>query len=186
MARNLEVIEQAASKVAVQVNEQKSFQQIVAELKKKAGVQIYSALKIKGVTVTPKENYTRVSFLVDRPIIGMQFNPETQSWEEGENSKIVFTSTYALQGIMRQDDDLIAISNYPVLKPDSLLKMFANGELELIQEPVTAGKYVNPFSSTAKESEIVRDGYISHIVGLKLNPRAQQGLDKMYDNLFID
>lgn len=157
--------------------------EIVANLLKKEGSKEIKNLKIKNVTVTPCDKYTRLGLTLDKPVAGMVTKDNGNTYEEGETN-VVFTSLYAVVAILKDDDDAAFAANHMLSHPDSMSIILSRATIDIIQERVVAGEeYKNPWSSSEEATIFTHDTIITHVINIKLSDFAVRKLDKIADSL---
>ena len=152
--------------VAEQVEGQKSFKDIIKDLIA-AGARRYNGLRIKNVKFSEEDNYTRVTLVVHPTIPGMISKDGGLTWEPGMTNNI-FTSTFALAGMLKEDEEKSWLANTLSENPQALNIILNGGSVDVIQHTVKAGvPYKNPFSTRedATETTFDHDTIINYVVG---------------------
>lgn len=150
----------------------------------KNGAKKIADLKVKNVTITPMDEYTRVSLSVDKDIPAFRDNG-TGVFEEG-TSNIVFTTPFAIGSIMKDIPEASFAANHIVEHPAALQVILAGASVDIISERVPQGTpYVNPFSTKEEKEETIfdHDVYINYIVDIYFSDFGIKKLDKMADLL---
>lgn len=149
-----------------------------------AGAEPVKNLKVKNVTVTPKENYVRIALTVDKPVKGMVSNDDGATYEEGE-TKVIFVSLYSITSILKDNDDAAFAVNHIIANPDSLSVVMSRSTVNILQERVTKGQvYKNPWSDSDEEGTVFdHDTIINHITDITLSDFGIRKLDKIADAL---
>lgn len=135
-----------------------------------SGCKSIKSIRVKNVNYTENDNYTMVSFNIGTPIEGFVSNDGGVTYERGKTN-IIFTSTYAIAGTLKEDEELGWMANALVENPKALNLIFNGCTIDIIQQEVVAGEeYKNPFSTrTDIEPQVYdHDIIINHIVGFKL------------------
>lgn len=154
-----------------------NFAAIVRELKRAANSKRYTC-KVTNVTTEDKGSYTRHTFVVDKDIRAYDADGEEATTHN------VFTSNYAISGLVKQDEELAWLGNAIAEDRLPMNLIFTGATIEVVQEYVAAGtSYVNPFSSKKEESTFEHDVFINHIVGVKLGKTGSRFADKFADKL---
>ena len=96
-------------------------------------------LKVKNVTVTNCENYTRLGITLDKEVKGMVTKDNGVTYEERE-TKVIFVSLYSVTSILTDDDDAAFAVNHLVSHPDSMSIVLSRATLTIIQETVEEGQ----------------------------------------------
>jgi hypothetical protein len=183
-----EVAEEVINEVANEANvEVTGYQSIIKKLKSN-GCKLLSGLMIKNVNYTEEDNYTRVSFILNRPIRGYVTDDNGETWKEGVTN-IVFTSLYGIVGALKEDEELSWMSNALLNNPKILNMIFCGATINILQQDVVAGEeYSNPFSTRndAPTQIYDHDIIINHIIKFKLNKTGEKMADKLADKLMGD
>lgn len=183
-----EVAEEVINEVANEANvEVTGYQSIIKKLKAN-GCKLLSGLMIKNVNYIEEDNYTRVSFTLNRPIRGYVTDDNGETWKEGVTN-IVFTSLYGIVGALKEDEELSWMSNVLLNNPKILNMIFCGATINILQQDVVAGEeYSNPFSTRSDVPTQIYDHdiIINHIIKFKLNKTGEKMADKLADKLMGD
>lgn len=156
--------------------------EVIAELLKNGGEQVKD-LKVKNVTVTNCENYTRLGITLDKEVKGMVTKDNGVTYEEGE-TKVIFVSLYSVISLLKDDDDAAFAANHLVEHPDAMSIVLSRASLNIIQETVEAGtEYKNPLSTNAEATVFDHKTIITHVIDVKLSEFAIRKLDRLADSL---
>ena len=156
--------------------------EIIAELLKNGGKSVKD-LKVKNVTVTVCENYTRLGITLDKPVVGMVTKDNGATYEEGETN-VIFVSLYSITSLLKDDDNAAFAVNHLVAHPDSMSIVLSRATLNIIQETVEAGaEYKNPFANNAEATVFDHKTIITHITDVTLSDFAIRKLDRLADSL---
>lgn len=156
--------------------------EVIAELLKNGGVQVKD-LKVKNVTVTNCENYTRLGITLDKEVKGMVTKDNGVTYEEGE-TKVIFVSLYSVTSLLKDDDDVAFAVNHLVSHPDSMSVVLSRATISIIQESVKEGEeYRNPWSENAEVTVFTHNTIINHIIDIKLSDFAIGRMDRLADKL---
>lgn len=156
--------------------------EVIAELLKNGGVQVKD-LKVKNVTVTNCENYTRLGITLDKEVKGMVTKDNGVTYEEGE-TKVIFVSLYSVTSLLKDDDDVAFAVNHLVSHPDSMSVVLSRATISIIQESIKEGQeYRNPWSENAEVTVFTHDTIINHIIDIKLSDFAIGRMDRLADKL---
>lgn len=150
-----------------------------------SGCKRINSIRIKNVNYTEKDNYTMISFSLATPIRGFVSNDGGVTYEEG-NTNIMFTSSYAISGALKEDEELGWMANALLDNPQALNLIFNGAQIDILQQHVGAGEeYKNPFSSrTEVEPQVYdHDIIINHIIGFKLGKVGLKMADKLADKM---
>lgn len=154
--------------------------EIISNLLKNGATQVRN-LKVKNVTVTLMENYTRLGITLDKPVKGMINNDG--NWEEGETN-VIFVSLYSITSLLKDNDDAAFCVNHLVAHPNAMSVMLSRATIDIIQEPVVAGQeYKNPWSTNAESTVFDHDTIITHVTHVTLSDFAIKQLDKIANSL---
>lgn len=154
--------------------------EVIKNLLEKGAKQV-NGVTIKNVTVTEKDGYTQVALTLKEEVDGYVSKDKGITYEKGKTN-VIFTSTFALASILKDDDDAAFAANKLVEKPDMLTVILSRAKINIIQEPVTATEaYVNPWSNNSEATVFGHDTIINHIVELKLTDKAIAKLDRLAD-----
>ncbi len=156
--------------------------EVISELLKNGGIQV-KGLKVKNVTVTPQENYTRLGITLDKPVKGMVTKDNGVTYEEGETN-VIFVSLYSITSLLKDDDNAAFAANHMITHPDSMSIILSRAILNIIQEVVEEGtEYRNPWSTNAEATVFDHKTIITHITDITLSDFAIRKLDKLADSL---
>lgn len=156
--------------------------EIINELIKN-GAKKVSGLKVKNVTVTVMDSYTRLGITLDRPVEGYVAK-EDGTFEKGEVN-VIFISTFAVASVLKDNDDAAFAANHLVEHPEAMNIILSRATIDILQEPVSAGQeYKNPWSSSTTESTVFEhDTIINHMIDIKLSDFAVKKLDVLADKM---
>lgn len=133
----------------------------------KNGAKVISNLTIKNVNITKEVNYVRVSLTLDEEIDGYILNQQTGEYELGKTN-VIFSSSYAISSILKDNDETAFAANYIVNNPNTLNVVLSRAKIDILQEHVSNGKeYVNPFTNNSNSVTFDHDTIINHIVDIK-------------------
>ena len=173
-----EVVEQTEVNTTV---ESGNFKQILKDLMSTGNCRRYNDLKVKNVNISEEDNYTRVSFSVDRKIPGYVSKDNGETFSLGETN-VIFSSTYALSGILKENEELSWMANALRENPKAINIIMNGGNIDVLQQNVKAGEpYHNPFTTKddVEDTAFDRDTIINYIVGCKLGKTGQKFADVM-------
>lgn len=153
---------------------------VVNKLKSEGAKEVVA--KVKNVTVTVEETYTRVALTLDKEVDGYRQNDEG-NWEKGKTN-VIFTSLFALIAMLKENDDAAFAANHLLKHPDAMSVVMSRSEVTVLQEAVTSGQvYKSPWSENAEERTFDHDTIINHVVDIKLSDFGIRSLDKLVDRL---
>ena len=154
----------------------KTRKQVIAELLA-AGNPMRKNLRVRSVTVTEQPNYVMVSLTLDEPVEGYVANEETGVFERGE-TRTVFTSSFTLVNVMRDDDTLAWAATSLRESPQGFQVILAGAKVNIIEQEVAADEvFVDPFSAKGTPRVFGHDTIIHHVVGIKLCSTGMRLLD---------
>lgn len=166
--------------IAEQTKGQKSFKDVIKDLIA-AGARRYNGLKIKNVKFSEEDNYTRVTLVVHPSIPGMVSNDNGLTWEPGMTNNI-FTSTYAIAGMLKEDEEKGWLADTLIENPKALNLILNGGTVDVVQRTVPAGiPYKNPFSTNddATESTFDHDTIINYVVAFSYGKTGEKFADTL-------
>lgn len=149
----------------------------------KDGAKEVKNLKIKNVTVTTLENYTRLGLTLDKPVEGYIAKADG-SFEKGETN-IIFVSAFAIASVLKDNDDTAFAANHLVENPQAMNVLLSRASIDVIQEPVASGQeYRNPWSNNEDNATVfTHDTIINHLTSIKLSDFGMKKLDTLADKL---
>ena len=145
------------------------------------GAKEVKGLKIKNVTITILENYTRLGLTLDKPVEGYVANSEG-TYDKGETN-VIFVSAFAIASVLKDNDDTAFAANHLVEHPEAMNVLLSRATIDIIQEPVASGQeYRNPWSSNEDNSTVFdHDTIINHLTNIKLSDFGMKKLDRLAD-----
>ena len=189
MAKDIEiqVEEQVDNTVEQQVEEQvteRTFKDICNEIVANGGKRI-KGIKVRSCKITEQENYTMVSLTLERKVKGYRANEDTGIFEEGDTN-VIFSSSYSLASVLKNNEDLAFCANTLVENPNAFEVVLSGATIDIIQQPVAADElYKNPFSTSDSEGvSLGHDTIINHIINIVPGRRAMAVLDRVALSMF--
>lgn len=161
-----------------------SFKEIVRNLMAN-GCKRTNGLIVKNVTITEDENYTRATLSVKDQIPGYVSDDNGATFYEGLTNNI-FSSTFALAGLMKEMEELSWMANAIIDRPNILNLILNGSKVDIIQQRVAAGEdYINPFTTKkdAVPTQFDHDVIINYVVNIELGKVGQKMADKLADKL---
>lgn len=164
MAKENEVLPQETVETP-EVNEtsESSVRDIIRNLIADGATRI-NKLRIKNVNYDPDyedKDYIRVSLTLDRKVPG--FVPVTDSngnitgYEYGLTN-VIYTSTFALAAVLKENEEFSWLANHIVAKPKALTLLFNGATIDILQRQIAKGTpVVNPFSTQTNKEWPVYD-----------------------------
>lgn len=190
MAKNVKPMEVSEKEVEEKVNDDFASDEVDANVDYRniikhliaSGCKRIESNKIKNVNFTEKDNYTMISFTLIKPIRGFVSEDGGITYKEGLTN-VVFTSSYAIAGAFKEDEELGWMANSILENPKALNLILNGATIDIIQQEFAAGEeIVNPFSSKESVSgPYDHDVIINHIVGYKLSKVGQRMSDRLAD-----
>lgn len=152
--------------------QEKSYREIIKALIKDGWKQKKN-IKVTNITDTTKDNYTMLTFVVEPPVDAFVLN-DSGDYVEGK-SKNIYSSNYALSGVLKQTEDLGWLSNLIVAKPKLANFYFNGGHIDVIYKKIAEGEeFVNPFSTNAEPQELEHDTYVYYITNVTLGKNGEE------------
>lgn len=164
MAKENEVLPQEIVETP-EVNEtsESSVRDIIRNLIADGATRI-NKLRIKNVNYDPDyedKDYIRVSLTLDRKVPG--FVPVTDNngnitgYEYGLTN-VIYTSTFALAAVLKENEEFSWLANHIVAKPKALTLLFNGATIDILQRQIAKGTpVVNPFSTQTNKEWPVYD-----------------------------
>lgn len=137
-----------------------------------------NGMKIRNVIVTEKETYCMMTFNVVPAIAGYLYDEETGEYVKGMTNNI-FSSTYAVAGVMKENEEIGWLANNIIEKPKLGNVLFNGGTVDIITKEFTAGdKFKSPFGN-GEEQVFDHDCIINLVVGIQLGNNGRKMLDSI-------
>lgn len=177
-----QVVEQKQE--VVNTSNERSFKDIIKDLMNN-GCQRFNDVTIKNVVTEEFDNYTRVTLVTKEALPAYVSDDNGATYYEGKSNN-VFTSTFALAGSIKEDEELSWMAN-AINEHPSVLNLILNGsKVDIIIQKVAQGEeYVNPFTTkkNAEPTTFENDVIIKYVVAIKLGKTGQKMADKLADKL---
>lgn len=172
-------VEQVVETIVEEQSTERTFKDICNEIVANGGTRI-RGIKVRSCKITEQDNYTMVSLTLERKVKGYRANEDTGIFEEGETN-VIFSSSYSLASVLKNDEDLAFCANSLVENPKGFEVVLSGATVDIIQQPVSADElYKNPFStSNAEGIALGHDTIINHIINIVPSKRAMAVLDRM-------
>lgn len=164
MAKENEVLPQETVETP-EVNEttESSVRDIIRNLIADGATRI-NKLRIKNVNYDPDyedKDYIRVSLTLDRKVPGfvpvMDNNGNITGYEYGLTN-VIYTSTFALAAVLKENEEFSWLGNHIVAKPKALTLLFNGATIDILQRQIAKGTpVVNPFSTQTNKEWPVYD-----------------------------
>ena len=158
---------------------ERTFKDICNEIVANGGTRL-RGIKVRSCKITEQENYIMISLTLERKVKGYRANEDTGIFEEGDTN-VIFSSSYSLASVLKNNEDLAFCANSLVENPKGFEVVLSGATIDIIQQPVAADEmYKNPFSTRDAEGVALgHDTIINHIVDIKPSNRAMSVLDRM-------
>ena len=156
-----------------------TFKEVLKTLMASGKCKRFNGLRIKNVNFSEEDNYTRVSFTVASKVPGYVSKDNGVTFTLGETSTI-FSSTYALAGMLKEDEEKSWMANALAENPKALNLIMNGGTIDIIQQSVAEGEpYHNPFTTKEDVEDTVfdHDTIINYIVGFELGKTGARFAD---------
>lgn len=179
-----EVVDNTVETTSEEQSADRSFKNICNEIVANGGTRI-RGIKVRSCKITEQENYTMVSLTLERKVKGYRANEDTGIFEESETN-VIFSSTYSLASVLKNNEDLAFCANSLVESPKGFEVVLSGATIDIIQQPVAADElYKNPFSTSGSEGiSLGHDTIINHVVNIVPCKRAMMVLDKVALSMF--
>ena len=137
-----------------------------------------NGMKIRNVIVTEKETYCMMTFNVVPAIPGYLYDEQTGEYVKGMTNNI-FSSTYAVAGVMKENEEIGWLANNIIEKPKLGNVLFNGGTIDIITKEFTAGDvFQSPFGN-GEEQVFDHDCIINLVVGIQLGNNGRKMLDSI-------
>lgn len=159
----------------------------VADIRKsliKQGCNEIKDILVKNVNFKDMGDHVRLTFTLNQTIPAFITTEDDNgdSIRVLDKSNILFTSTYAIGGMLKDNAIAAHAANDLVSNPTAMCTILSYGRVDILQQRVKANEpYVNPFSTKKDIAPEVydEDKLINHIVNVELSDRAIQILDAL-------
>lgn len=157
-----------------------TFEEAVASLRK-SGAKSEKDLVINNVTITEKENWTRVALTLNREVDGPVLDED--NWTMGKTC-VVYLSLYSIVNFLKNVEDTAAIASHIVHHPTSLQIILNGGKVEILQQEVKAqATYIDVFTNEELEYECDHDSLFNHLVSIEFTDKGRKGIEKIENML---
>lgn len=194
MAKENEVLPQETVETP-EVNEtnESSVRDIIRNLIADGATRI-NKLRIKNVNYDPDyedKDYIRVSLTLDRKVPGfvpvMDNNGNITGYEYGLTN-VIYTSTFALAAVLKENEDFSWLANHMVAKPKALTLLFNGATIDILQRQIAKGTpVVNPFSiQTNKEWPVYdHDMVTNDVISITLGKTGEKMAMTLASNILM-
>lgn len=148
------------------------------------GAKKIDGIKVKNVTISVEENYTRCHLSINKEVDGYVLQ-EDGTYTKG-NVKGIFTSLFSLASILKDNEDAAFAANHIINNPNTIGVVLSGATVTIVQEPIIAGQVrKNPWSDNpkAKEETFDHDTIINHVVDIELSSFGIKQLEKLAEKL---
>lgn len=150
----------------------------------KAGAKRINDLKVRNVTISREESYTRIGLSTDTEIDGF-LSDENGVYTPGKTT-LVFVSSYSIASQFKDNDDTAFAANHIVEHPEALQVLLSRATFDVIQEKVKAGdSWKNPWSDSGDERTYDHDTIINHVVNIRLSAMGNKMLEALAIKLLM-
>lgn len=150
----------------------------------KAGAKRINGLKVRNVTISREESYTRIGLSTDTEIDGF-LSDENGVYTPGKTT-LVFVSSYSIASQFKDNDDTAFAANHIVEHPEALQVLLSRATFDVIQEKIKAGdSWKNPWSDSGDERSYDHDTIINHVVNIRLSSMGNKMLEALAMKLLI-
>ena len=150
----------------------------------KAGAKRINGLKVRNVTVSREESYTRIGLSTDTEIDGF-LSDENGVYTPGKTN-LVFVSSYTIASQFKENDNTAFAANHIVEHPEALQVLLSRATFDVIQEKVKAGDpWKNPWSDSGDERSYDYDTIINHVINIHLSSMGNKMLEALAMKILI-
>lgn len=165
-------------------DEEKSREDIVAELMLRPNVKKMLGLHIRNVVTNTTKDVPFLTFVLKEFIIGDTRSAVTDAFGVPEivlgKTHNAVVSAYAVAAVMKDLPKTAVFAQRVAEGSDVANILFAGGTIDLLLEYVAAGEtYVNPFSAAATETVFDRDHVLVHVLALNLGETGRDAYTAM-------
>ena len=172
-----EAVEQALDTQETDNGQEKSYKQIIKSLLSD-GWKAKKNLRVRNVTITKKEGYDMLTFVVEPPVPGYVIN-ENGDYVEGTTNNI-YSSTFAVSGVLKETEDLGWLAQNIIAKPKLANHIFTGGTVDVIYKKIAEREeFANPFSNSAEPTEMSHDTYIYYNTNLHQSKNGDLVISEM-------
>ena len=150
----------------------------------KAGAKRINGLKVRNVTISHEESYTRIGLSTDTEIDGF-LSDENGVYAPGKTT-LVFVSSYSIASQFKDNDETAFSANHIVEHPEALQVLLSRATFDVIQEKVKAGdSWKNPWSDSGDERTYDHDTIINHVINIRLSSMGNKMLEALAMKILI-
>lgn len=157
--------------------------EIIAQLIKN-GAKETKEVNVSNITITPMDEYTRVTLTTDKELPSMR-KDENGVFAESK-SNLIFTTPFAISSVMKDIPEAQFAANHIVEHPAAIQVVLSGATIKVITEKIVAGtSYVNPFSTNEDKDPVTfdHDVYVNYVTDIKFSDFGYSKLDKLADKI---
>ena len=171
-----------------EAGQEKTREDIVAELLLRPNVKKLSGLHIRNVVTNTTKDMPFLTFVLKEWIIGDTRGTSTDAFGVPEvvlgKTHNAVVSAYAVSAVMKDSPKTAVFAQRVAEGSDVANILFAGGTIDLLMEYVAAGEtYVNPFSTAATETVFDRGHVIIHVLALNLGEAGRDAYMAMLSRI---
>ena len=171
-----------------EAGQEKTREDIVAELLLKPNVKKLSGLHIRNVVTNTTKDVPFLTFVLKEWIIGDTRGTSTDAFGVPEvvlgKTHNAVVSAYAVSSVMKDSPKTAVFAQRVAEGSDVANILFAGGTIDLLMEYVAAGEeYVNPFSTAGVPTVFDRDHVIIHVLALNLGEAGRDAYMAMLSRI---
>lgn len=164
--------------------QEKTREDIVAELMLKPNVKKRSGLHIRNVVTNTTKDVPFLTFVLREFIIGDTRGASTDAFGVPEivlgRTHNAVVSAYAVSAVMKDSPKTAVFAQRVAEGSDIANILFAGGTIDLLLEYVAAGEeYVNPFSTAATPTIFDRDHVLVHVLAISFGEAGRDAYAAM-------
>ena len=167
-----------------EAEQEKTREDIVAELLLRPNVKKLSGLHIRNVVTNTTKDVPFLTFVLKEWIIGDTRGTSTHAFGVPEivlgRTHNAVVSAYAVSAVMKDSPKTAVFAQRVAQGSDVANVLFAGGTIDLLMEYVAAGEeYVNPFATTSTPTVFDRDHVIIHVLAINLGEAGRDAYAAM-------
>lgn len=171
-----------------EAEQEKTRDDIVAEMLLKPNVKKLSGLHIRNVVTNTTKDVPFLTFVLKEWIIGDTRGTSTDAFGVPEivlgRTHNAVVSAYAVSAVMKDSPKTAVFAQRVAEGSDVANILFAGGTIDLLLEYVAAGEeYANPFAAAATPTVFDRDHVIVHVLALNLGEAGRDAYAAMLSRI---
>ena len=171
-----------------EAEQEKTRDDIVAEMLLKPNVKKLSGLHIRNVVTNTTKDVPFLTFVLKEWIIGDTRGTSTDAFGIPEivlgRTHNAVVSAYAVSAVMKDSPKTAVFAQRVAEGADVANVLFAGGTIDLLLEYVAAGEeYANPFAAAATPTVFDRDHVIVHVLALNLGEAGRDAYAAMLSRI---